>query len=165
MNTRKLQQQSQTAIVKNILLNVKKNGDKAVIAYERKFSKLNTKSTKIKFSKIEINKISRKIDKNLKQAIDVAFKRIKFFHSKQKYTPFNYTDKFKNQLSYKFSPIEKVGVYVPGGTASYPSTVLMNCIPAIVAGVKNIYLATPALGTKVNPAIIYAAKNVEERNL
>ena len=158
LNTRKLQQQSQTAIVKNILLNVKKNGDKAVIAYERKFSKLNTKSTKIKFSKIEINKISRKIDKNLKQAIDVAFKRIKFFHSKQKYTPFNYTDKFKNQLSYKFSPIEKVGVYVPGGTASYPSTVLMNCIPAIVAGVKNIYLATPALGTKVNPAIIYAAK-------
>ena len=80
LNTRKLQQQSQTAIVKNILLNVKKNGDKAVIAYERKFSKLNTKSTKIKFSKIEINKISRKIDKNLKQAIDVAFlKELNFF--------------------------------------------------------------------------------------
>ena len=55
-------------------------------------------------------------------------------------------------------PIENVGVYVPGGTASYPSTVLMNCIPAIVAGVKNIYLTTPALGSNVNPAIIYAAK-------
>ena len=51
-------------------------------------------------------------------------------------------DKYKNELSYKYSPIEKVGVYVPGGTASYPSTVLMNCIPAIVAGVKNIYLTS-----------------------
>ena len=49
-------------------------------------------------------------------------------------------------------------MYVPGGTASYPSTVLMNCIPALVAGVKNIYLTTPALGSSVNPAIIYAAK-------
>ena len=72
--------------------------------------------------------------------------------------PFKYLDKFKNELSYNYSPIENVGVYVPGGTASYPSTVLMNCIPAIVAGVKNIYLTTPALGSNVNPAIIYAAK-------
>ena len=55
-------------------------------------------------------------------------------------------------------PLEKVGVYVPGGTASYPSTVLMNCIPAIVAGVKNIYLTTPSLNSKINPAIVYAAK-------
>ena len=55
-------------------------------------------------------------------------------------------------------PIDRVGVYVPGGTASYPSTVLMNCIPALVAGVKNIYLTTPSLGSLVNPAIIYAAK-------
>ena len=96
--------------------------------------------------------------KNLKKSIDIAFKRIKKFHSKQKFLSFKYKDKFKNELSYKYSPIEKVGVYVPGGTASYPSTVLMNCIPAIVAGVKNIYLTTPALGSKVNPAIIYAAK-------
>ena len=60
-------------------------------------------------------------------------------------------------MSYKYTPLESVGVYVPGGTASYPSTVLMNCIPALVAGVKNIYLTTPALKAKVNPAIIYAA--------
>ena len=61
-------------------------------------------------------------------------------------------------LSYKYTPLENVGVYVPGGIASYPSTVLMNCIPAIVAGVKNIYLATPSLDSKINPAIVYAAK-------
>ena len=80
------------------------------------------------------------------------------FHTKQKFLPFKFKDEYKNELSYKYSPIEKVGVYVPGGTASYPSTVLMNCIPAIVAGVKNIYLTTPALGTKINSAVIYAAK-------
>ena len=61
-------------------------------------------------------------------------------------------------MSYKYSAIDRVGVYVPGGNASYPSTVLMNCIPAIVAGVKNIYLTTPTLGSNVNPAVIYAAK-------
>ena len=59
---------------------------------------------------------------------------------------------------YKYSALETVGVYVPGGTASYPSTVLMNCIPAKVAGVENIYLTTPALDSKINPAIVYAAK-------
>ena len=66
-------------------------------------------------------------------------------------------DKHNNKLSYKYSSIENVGVYVPGGTASY-HTVLMNCIPAIVAGVKNIYLATPSLDSNINPAVIYAAK-------
>ena len=80
------------------------------------------------------------------------------FHSKQKHLSFKYKDRFKNELSYKYSPIESVGIYVPGGTASYPSTVLMNCVPAIVAGVKNIYMTTPALGSLINPAIIYAAK-------
>ena len=77
---------------------------------------------------------------------------------KQKFPFFKFKDKFKNELSYKYSPIDRVGVYVPGGTASYPSTVLMNCIPALVAGVKNIYLTSPVLSSSVNPAIIYAAK-------
>ena len=58
-------------------------------------------------------------------------------------------------------PLEKVGVYVPGGTANYPSSVLMNCIPAIVAGVKEIYVTVPCLGKKINPGVLYAAKNVK----
>jgi len=158
LNKRKLIQRNKTLAVKNIIFNVKKNGDKAVVNYERKFSKIRSKSNKIIFSNKEVNEISKKTDKKIKKSIDLAFNRIKKFHSKQKFSSFNFKDKYKNKLSYKYSPIEKVGVYVPGGTASYPSTVLMNCIPAIVAGVKNIYLATPSLGSKVNPAIIYAAK-------
>ena len=158
LKKRKITQKNKTSIVKKIISNVKKNGDKAVIKYEKKFSKIKIKSNKIIFSKIEINKIANKIDKKIKQSIDLAYYRIKKFHSKQKFPSFNLKDKYKNELSYKYSPIEKVGVYVPGGTASYPSTVLMNCIPAIVAGVKNIYLTTPTLGARINPAIIYAAK-------
>ena len=158
LNKRKFSQKNKTSVVKKIILDVKKNGDSAVLKYEKKFSKIKTKSKKIAFSKKEINEISKKTDKKIRKSIDLAFERIKNFHRKQKILSFKYKDKYKNELSYKYSSIEKVGVYVPGGTASYPSTVLMNCIPAIVAGVENIYLTTPTLGSKINPAIIYAAK-------
>ena len=164
LNSRKLKQQNKSTTVKKILSDVRKKGDKAVINYEKKFSKIKSKTKRIKFSKNEINEISKKIDKKLKKSIDLAFSRIKRFHLKQKFLSFKYKDKFKNELSYRYSAIDSVGVYVPGGTASYPSTVLMNCIPALVAGVKNIYLTTPALDSKINSAIIYAAKkcNVKE---
>ena len=158
LNKRKSIQKNQTLIVSKIIQRVKKNGDQAVIDYEKKFSKIKSSSIKLLFSKKEINEISKKIDFKIKKSIDLAYNRIKKFHSKQKFSSFTYKDKYNNVLSYKYSPLEKIGVYVPGGTASYPSTVLMNCIPAIVAGVKNIYLTTPSLDSKINPAIIYAAK-------
>ena len=158
LDKRKLIQKNQTSIVSKIIQNVKKNGDKAVLNYEKKFSQIKTKSNKILFSNKEINKISKRVDLKIKKSIDLAYNRIKKFHSKQKFSSFTIKDKYKNVLSYKYSSLEKVGVYVPGGTASYPSTVLMNCIPAMVAGVKKIYLTTPALDSKINPAIVYAAK-------
>ncbi len=158
LNKRKFLQKNKTFAVERIIRNVKKKGDRAVLNYEKKFSKIKLKSPKIFYSKNEIRSISKKTNKKIKLAIDIAFNRIKNFHSKQKFSSFKFKDRFKNELSYKYSPIEKVGVYVPGGTASYPSTVLMNCIPAIVAGVKKIYLTTPSLDSNVNPAIIYAAK-------
>ena len=158
LNRRKFKQKSRSTIVKKILNEVIKNGDKALIRYEKQFSQVKIKSNSIKFSSKEIINIANKIDKKLKKSIDVAYERIRKFHSKQIFSSFQFKDKFKNELRYKYSPIEKVGVYVPGGTASYPSTVLMNCIPALVAGVKDIYLTTPSLGKSVNPAVIYAAK-------
>ena len=158
LNKRKIVQKGQTKVVSAIIKKVKKRGDTAVLNYEKKFSKLKIKSKKIFFSEKEIKNISKKLDKKIKKAIDLAYSRIKKFHSKQKNLSYKLKDKYKNEFSYKYSPIEKVGVYVPGGTASYPSTVLMNCIPAIVAGVREIYLTTPSLDSKINPAIIYAAK-------
>ena len=145
LNMRKINQKNQSVSVKKIIEEVKKIGDKALIKYEKKFSSLKSKSNRIKFSKTEINQILKKTDKNLKKSIDIAYLRIKKFHLKQKFSSFKFKDKFKNELSYKYSPIERVGVYVPGGTASYPSTVLMNCIPAIVAGVKKFILPHPLL--------------------
>ena len=158
LNKRKSTQKNIAFSVKKIIQNVRKNGDKAVLNHERKFSKIKSKSNKVFFSQKEINQISKKIDKKIKKAIDLAFARIKKFHLKQKFSNFKIKDNYKNELSYKYSSIDKVGVYVPGGTASYPSTVLMNCIPATVAGVKNIYLTTPSLDSKINPAVVYAAK-------
>jgi len=159
LNKRKLIQKSKSNDVKLIIENIKKNGDRDLIRYEKKFSKIKSKKKfQIKFSTKEKNKITKNIDSKLKKSIDLAFERIKKFHKKQKILPFKFQDKYKNELSYVYSPITSIGVYVPGGTASYPSTVLMNCIPAIVAGVKNIFMTTPALSLKVNPAIIYAAK-------
>ena len=158
LNKRKSIQKNIASSVNRIIQDVKKNGDKAVLNYEKKYSNIKTKSNKISFSKKEINKIAKNTDIKIKKAIDLAYSRIKKFHSKQKVSNFKFKDKYNNELSYKYSSLGKVGVYVPGGTASYPSTVLMNCIPAIVAGVKNIYLTTPSLDSKINPAVVYAAK-------
>ena len=158
LNKRKSSQKNIASSVYKIIQDVKRNGDKAVLKYEKKYSIIKTKSNKIFFSNKEINQIVKKIDIKIKKAIDLAYTRIKKFHSRQKVSNFKFKDKYNNELSYKYSSIDKVGVYVPGGTASYPSTVLMNCIPAIVAGVKNIYLTTPSLDSKINPAVVYAAK-------
>jgi len=158
LNKRKSTQKNIASSVYKIIQDVKRNGDKAVLNYEKKYSNVKTKSNKVFFSNKEINQIAKKTDIKIKKAIDLAYTRIKKFHSKQKVSNFKYKDKYNNELSYKYSSIDKVGVYVPGGTASYPSTVLMNCIPAIVAGVKNIYLTTPSLDSKINPAVVYAAK-------
>ena len=123
LSLRKSRQRSQSSGVKKILLKVKKNGDKAVLSYEKKFSKVKTSDSRLIFSKKEIDTILKKIDKGVKKSIDIAFSRIKYFHSKQKHLSFKYKDKYNNQLSYRYLPLESVGVYVPGGTASYPSTV------------------------------------------
>ena len=142
LNKRKISQLSVHEKVKRIINSVKKDKDKAVLKYEKKFSNISNKnvSKSFKFSKKEINKIISKLDNQTKRSIDLAFQRIKNFHFKQKFKPFSYKDKLNNILSYRYSPIESIGVYVPGGTASYPSSVLMNCIPAIVAKVKIFIL-------------------------
>ena len=87
------------------------------------------------------------------------------FHKRQKLSSYSFRDKFKNSFSYKLNALNKVGVYVPGGRASYPSSVLMNCIPALVAGVKEIYMTTPAMNKFYNPAVIYAAQKCKVKEI
>ena len=166
LNKRKSKNPKIDSIIKFIIKDIKKNRDRALIKYEKKFSKLKNISLKnIKFTEVEKNKIIKKLDKKTKSFIDLAYNRILNFHKKQKLSSYSFTDKFKNSFSYNSNAIKKVGVYVPGGLASYPSSVLMNCIPAIVAGVKNIYMATPTMSTNYNPAVIYAAKKCKVKEI
>ena len=166
LQKRKIQNPKIDLIVKNIIQDIKKNKDRALIKYEKKYSNIkNISLNKIKLSNTEKKKIIKKLDKKTKNSIDLAFNRILNFHKKQKLFSYSFKDKFKNSFSYKSSALNRVGVYVPGGRASYPSSVLMNCIPALVAGVKEIYMATPAMNKVYNPAVIYAAQKCKVREI
>ncbi len=159
LQKRKVQNPKIEKRVKNIIQDIKKNKDIALIKYEKKYSKLkNISISNIKFSISEKNKITKRLDKKTKASIDLAFTRILNFHKRQKLTSYSFRDKYKNYFAYKSTALNRVGVYVPGGRASYPSSVLMNCIPALVAGVKEIYMTTPAMNKFYNPAVIYAAQ-------
>ena len=166
LQKRKLQNPRIDLKVKNIIKDVKKNKDIALIKYEKKYSKLkNISSNNIKFSNFEKKKIIKKLDKKIKSSIDLAFVRIFDFHKKQKLSPYSFRDKFKNSFAYKVRALNRIGVYVPGGRASYPSSVLMNCIPALIAGVKEIYMTTPTMNKFYNPAVIYAAQKCKVKEI
>ena len=158
---RKRKIQSNSVSVSNIIKDVKKNGDKALIKYEKKFNQNN----KIVPSKKQISKSITSLDKKVKRAIDIAYSRIYKFHSFQKFKNISYVDKFKNKLEYKYLPLESVAIYVPGSTISYPSSVLMNAIPAIVAGVKRIVMINPGFKGKQNPAVLYAARKCKIKEI
>ena len=158
---RKRKVQSSSISVTNIIKDVKKNGDKALLKYEKKFNK----NSVIKPSSNQIQKSIQSLNSIVKQSIDTAYNRIYKFHSLQKFKNISYTDKFKNKLEYKYLPLESVAIYVPGSTASYPSSVLMNAIPAIVAGVKRIVMINPGYKGKQNPAVLYAAKKCKIKEI
>ena len=158
---RKKKIQSDSVSVTNIIKDVKKNGDKALLKYEKRFNQNNV----IIPSSKQIKKSINSLDKKVKKAIDTAYNRIYKFHSLQKFKNISYTDKLKNKLDYKYVPLESVAIYVPGSTASYPSSVLMNAIPAIVAGVKRIVMINPGYKGKQNPAVLYAAKKCKIKEI
>ena len=142
-----------TSIVPKIIKDIRKNGKKALLKYEKKFSK----NTEIVPSKEKVNKAIRELNPKIKKSIDLAYNRIFKFHSLQKPKDIKYLDNLKNKLEYKHVPLQSVGIYVP---ANLPSTLLMNAVPAKISGVKRIVLANPKLDEKLNPAVLYAAKKV-----
>jgi histidinol dehydrogenase len=158
---RKLKIKSSLISVTGIINDVKKNGDKALLKYEKKF---NLNKTIIPSAK-QISRSIKSLDKKVKKAIDLAYSRIYKFHSFQKFKNISYSDKFKNKLEYKYLPIESAAIYVPGSSASYPSSVLMSTIPAIVAGVKRIVMINPSYKGKQNPAVLYAAKKCKIKEI
>ena len=140
-----------TSIVNKIIKDIKKNKLKALIKYEKKFSQ----NKKIKPTQKEINQSIKTLNPKIKKAIDFAYSRIFKFHNLQKTKNIKFVDQYKNKIEYKNVPIQKIGVYVP---ANLPSTLLMNVIPAKIAGVKKIIVANPKSNGKLNSAVMYAAK-------
>ena len=161
LSQRRKKLQSNTLSVTNNIKDVKRNGDKALLKYEKRFNK----NTVIVPTPKQINNSIKSLDKKVKQAIDAAYNRIYKFHSLQKFKNISYTDKYKNKVDYKYVPLDSVAIYVPGSTASYPSSVLMNAIPAMVAGVKRIVMINPGFKGKQNPAVLYAAKKCKIKEI
>ncbi len=161
LDKRKKKLKSNLSSVSKIIQDVKKNGDKALLKYEKKFNK----NKIIVPSVSQISQSIRSLDKKVKVAIDLAYKRIYKFHSLQKFKNISYVDNLKNKLEYKYLPINSVAIYVPGSTASYPSSVLMNAIPALVAGVKRLIMINPGHKGKQNPAVLYAARKCKIKEI
>ena len=161
LQSRKKKLRSSNSTVIKIIKDIKNNGDKALIKYERKFNK----NKIIKPSRKQISRSIAKLDKKVKKAIDLAYDRIFKFHSLQKFKNISYRDKLGNKLDYKYLPLDSVAIYVPGSNVSYPSSVLMNAIPAIVAGVKRIVMINPGLRGKQNAAVLYAAQKCKIKEI
>ncbi len=143
-------------IVSDILLTVKTNGDKALKEYTEKFdgAKLET----LQVSKEEIESAVKSVDKEFIRVLELAKKNITEFHSKQVRKGFKLKQKNGVVIGQKITPIERAGLYVPGGTASYPSTVLMDAIPAKIAGCKEVVMVTPPdKEGNINPVILASA--------
>lgn len=142
--------------VSEIIENVRQNGDKAVFEYEKKFDKADLSSLIV--TEEEMEKAYESVPKKFIAVLQRSAKNIRAFHSRQVRKGFSYKTK-ETLIGQKIIPIERAGLYVPGGTAAYPSTVLMNVIPAKIAGCKEVCIATPPQkdGT-INSVILAAAK-------
>ena len=143
LDKRRSGKNTDTSIVNKILKEIKKDRLKALIKYEKKFSK----NKKIKPTQKEINQSIKTLNPKVKKAIDFAYSRIFKFHTLQKPKNIKFVDQYKNKIEYKHVPIQKIGVYVP---ANLPSTLLMNVIPAKISGVKRIVVANPISNGKLN---------------
>lgn len=146
-----------TDIVAEIIENVKKNGDKALLEYCKKFDK--AELTSLLVTEEEIDEAMNLVEPKFIEILKKAAKNIRKFHEKQVRNSFIINDEDGIVIGQKIIPVDRAGLYVPGGTAAYPSTVLMDSIPAKIAGCKEVVIVTPpASNGKVNPVILAAAK-------
>jgi len=145
------------AAVREIIARVRAEGDAALIDYSSRFDRADLKSVGIAVSKAEIARAYDGADAETIKALEFARDRIRAYHEQQLPKDNRYTDAAGVELGWRWTAIEAVGLYVPGGTASYPSSVLMNAIPAKVAGVERIAICVPASGGAIPPLVLVAA--------
>lgn len=145
--------------VADILANVKEKGDEALFSYTKEFDKVEVTSDTIRVTEEEIREAYEKVDASLLEVIRKALVNIRSYHEKQRQNSWFTSTESGTMLGQKVTPLNRVGVYVPGGKAVYPSSVLMNIVPAKVAGVPHIVMTTPpGKDGKVNPSTLVAAK-------
>ena len=148
--------------VRKIIKEVKNKGDSSVLRFTSDFDSLNAKSiSELTISKESLKKSFDNLSPKQKDALTVAAQRIESYHLKQKQESWNYTEDDDTVLGQKVSPLDRVGLYVPGGKAAYPSSVLMNSIPAKVAGVNELIMVVPTPKGVVNELVLAAAHIAE----
>ena len=145
------------SVVREILENVKSRGDAAVLEYTSKFDRLDLTPGALRITQDEIDRAIAEVDQETLDALKLAHGRINAHHQRQMPTDDRYTDPIGVELGSRWTAIEAVGLYVPGGTASYPSSVLMNAVPAKVAGVDRIVMVVPTPDGVINPLVLAAA--------
>ncbi len=144
--------------VQQIMADVAARGDAALIDYSRKFDRVDLAATGISVSKNEIAAARAAATPEALAALRFAHRRVREFHERQRPRDFFFTDTLGVELGWRWQPIEAAGLYVPGGTASYPSSVLMNAVPAKVAGVARLVMAVPAPDGHIDPLVLAAAE-------
>ncbi|HEV7293036.1 MAG TPA: histidinol dehydrogenase [Devosia sp.] len=144
--------------VVGIIADVRRRGDAAVVDLTNKFDRTSLTADALRFTEDEIEAAAASVPANIREALQTAHDRIWAHHEKQKPEDHIYTDALGVRLGTRWTPVDAVGIYVPGGLASYPSSVLMNAVPAKVAGVSRVAMVVPTPDGQVNPAILLAAK-------
>ena len=145
-------------VVRGIIADVRARGDAALVELTNKFDRAGITAATLKLTAADIDAGLAGIDKAQSAAIETAAARIESYHRRQIPEDMRYTDDTGALLGWRWTSVDSVGLYVPGGTASYPSSVLMNAIPAKVAGVARIVMVTPASGGAINPMVLAAAR-------
>jgi histidinol dehydrogenase len=145
-------------VVADIVAAVRARGDAALVEYTRKFDKVDTDAAGLRISDAERKAAAAKVPAAQREALAFAAKRIETFHRALLPQDVDFTDSTGTRLGARYRPLESVGVYVPGGLAAYPSSVLMNIVPAKVAGVPRIVMVVPTPGGVLNPLVMLAAE-------
>ena len=146
------------AAVANIIADVRARGDEAVCEYTNRFDRLNIDASGMAVTAAEVDDALDEVDADLLKSLELAATRIRSYHEKQMPTDERYTDETGVELGWRWRAVSAAGLYVPGGLASYPSSVLMNAIPAKVAGVERLVMVVPTPDNKMNPLVLAAAR-------
>lgn len=146
------------ATVKDILADIKKRGDEALLEYTRRFDRLNVASAlELELPQSRLQQALQSLPADQRNALEQAAQRVRIYHQKQVAQSWSYVEPDGTLLGQKITPLDRVGLYVPGGKASYPSSVLMNAIPAKVADVSELIMVTPASNGETNDLVLAAA--------